>query len=195
MYWGLLVPSQLARRGHSIGGRGHMPTLRTQGADEGHLFWECPKVMESRHPAIQKSNRFCAEYSRCKNDPACRTLYWRGLVSEQETTPMAQIFETIEILTPITECCDKNIVVFTDGSGGKNSDDPRLRRCGWALVIPGATTPDCGRCGNLLGPQTVPRAELTALIEFVRELEIPPQNYSGSITFGLQHGGRPLHWG
>ena len=38
----------------------------------------------------------------------------------------------------------------------------------------GAHTPICGVIGNLLGPQTVPRAELTALIEFVRELEIHP---------------------
>ena len=70
----------------------------------------------------------------------------------------------------------RGITVYTDGSGGKNTSDPRLRRCGWAWVIPGITEhPDCGRCGNLLGQQTVPRAELTALIEFVRELEIAPQ--------------------
>ena len=31
-------------------------------ADEGHLFWECPKVLENRHPPKQKSNKFCAEY-------------------------------------------------------------------------------------------------------------------------------------
>ena len=36
------------------------------GADEGHLLWECLKVKEADHPAIQKSNRFCAEYARAK---------------------------------------------------------------------------------------------------------------------------------
>ena len=45
------------------------------------------------------------------------------LVSEKETTPMAQISETIEILSPITECCGKNVVVFTDGSRGKRTKD------------------------------------------------------------------------
>ena len=40
------------------------PLCGQQGADEGHLFWECPKIIENRHPSIQKSNRFCAEYSR-----------------------------------------------------------------------------------------------------------------------------------
>ena len=63
------------------------------------------------------------------------------------------------------------IVVFTDGSGGKNTSDPRLRRCGWAWNIPGPNGPTCGVSGNMTGPQTVPRAELKALIEFILELE------------------------
>ena len=66
------------------------------------------------------------------------------------------------------------ITVFIDGSGGKNTSDPRLRRCGWAWVIAGPHAPISGVNRNLLGPQTVPRAELSALIEFVRELEIDP---------------------
>ena len=67
------------------------------------------------------------------------------------------------------------IVVFTDGSGGRNSSDPRIRRCGCAWVIAGPHAPICGVSGNLMGLQTVPRAELIALIEFVRELEIHPR--------------------
>ena len=63
------------------------------------------------------------------------------------------------------------IVVFTDGSGRKNTSDPRLRRCGWAWVIPGPNGPICGVSGNLTGQQIVPRAELKALIEFVLKLE------------------------
>ena len=83
---------------------------------------------------------------------------------------------TYQVITPLGRSLHhmpSDITVYTDGSGGKNSDDPSVRRCGWAWVIPGATSPESGRCGNLQGPQTVPRAELTALIEFVRELEIP----------------------
>ena len=82
------------------------------------------------------------------------------------------------VVTPLGQSLQEmpsSITVYTDGSGGKNSDDPRLRRCGWAWVIPGLTTPDCGSCRNLLGQQTVPRAEITARIEFVRELEISPR--------------------
>ena len=80
-------------------------------------FWECPKVMEAQHPAIRKSNKFFAEYCRIKADIKCRTLYWRGLVSEEET-PMGHIFDTADILKPISECQDSNVTVFTDGSGG-----------------------------------------------------------------------------
>ena len=70
----------------------------------------------------------------------------------------------------------RGIKVYTDGSGCKNTNDSRLRRCGWAWVTPGITDhPDCGRGGNLLGQQILPSAELTALMEFVRELEIAPQ--------------------
>ena len=72
---------------------------------------------------------------------------------------------------PLKECWHK-IAVYTDGSEGRNTKDPRLRRCGWALVILGEQDhPETGTCGNLLGPRTVPRAELSALIEFVRSLE------------------------
>ena len=42
------------------------PLCRKHGVDEGHLFWECPKVLDHPHPAIQKSNRFCADYIRDK---------------------------------------------------------------------------------------------------------------------------------
>ena len=64
------------------------------------------------------------------------------------------------------------IVVYTDGSGGLNTKDPRLRRCGWAWIIVGDNgQPRSGSCGNFLGPQIVPRAELTAFIELLRSLE------------------------
>ena len=90
-------------------------------ADEGHLYWECPKVMEAPHLAIQPSNRFCAEYSREKADIKSRTLYWRGLVSEEETTPMGHIFDTADILKPISGCQDTKVTIFNDGSGGKRT--------------------------------------------------------------------------
>ena len=55
----------------------------------------------------------------------------------------------------------------TDGSGGEQSSDPRLRRCGWGAVV--STLESEGMTvlahasGGIEGKQTVPRAELTAL--------------------------------
>ena len=106
------------------------PLCGEQGADEGHLYWECPKVLENPHPAIQKTNKFCSEYYRYKADPKKLTLYWRGLVSEQETTPMDPILETEEPLGDIHEYSGTEATIYTDGSGGKRSKDKRLRRCG-----------------------------------------------------------------
>ena len=88
--------------------------------------WECPKVIEHGHPAIHKSNKFCAEYSRCKGDPKSRTLFWRGLVSEQDTTPTGPILDTIETLGPIEECTESKVTIFTDGQGGK---EPKTKDC------------------------------------------------------------------
>ena len=133
--------------------------------------------MEAAHPAIQKSNRFCAEYSREKADIKCRTLYWRGLVSEEETTPMGHIFDTVDISKPISECQDSKVTVFTDGSGGKRTKDKRLRRCGWAWVVPVPGSNKevrYGARGALGGLQTVPRAELRAIHHCLSSLKEHP---------------------
>ena len=61
-------PARLLEEGIITAGEAVCPLCGHQQADEGHLFWECPKVQENKHPAIQKSNKLCAEYSRCKGD-------------------------------------------------------------------------------------------------------------------------------
>ncbi|CAK0812485.1 unnamed protein product, partial [Prorocentrum cordatum] len=60
--------------------------------------------------------------------------------------------------------------VFTDGSGGagETAKDPRLRRCGWAVVAfrfdeQGRPQEVAAWCGTIRAPRTVPRAELTAM--------------------------------
>ena len=79
---------------------------------------------------------------------------------------MGHIFDTVDVLEPISECSDKKITVFIDGSGGKRTKDKRLRRCGWAWVVPKqGSSKDVryGARGALAGLQTVPRAELRAI--------------------------------
>ena len=63
---------------------------------------------------------------------------------------------------------------FLDGSGGENTSDPRLRRCGWAAVkLKEGEGTDFEQviCGSLPGEkQTVPRAELMAAISVLEEM-------------------------
>ena len=71
----------------------------------------------------------------------------------------------------------KTITVYTDGSGGKFSSDPRLRRCGWAWVCPQHNSNKIakhGARGSLDGKQTVPRAELRAILECLNDLKQCP---------------------
>ena len=79
---------------------------------------------------------------------------------------MGYIFDTVDRLTHISEFQDREVKIFTDGSGGKSTKDKRLRRCGWAHVVP---TPGSnkqakyGARGALGGLQTVPRGEMRAI--------------------------------
>ena len=64
--------------------------------------------------------------------------------------------------------------VYTDGSGGQNSDDAELRRCGWAATVirkrndTGEYVMFAAIGGNLPGRrQTVPRVEFTAVIQLL----------------------------
>eukprot|EP00959_Pyramimonas_sp_CCMP1952_P178162 3723951-Pyramimonas_sp.AAC.1 len=60
--------------------------------------------------------------------------------------------------------------VFTDGSGGVGitAKGPRLRRCGWAVVVfklveGGLPQEAAAWCGTIRAPHAVPRAEPTAM--------------------------------
>ena len=62
----------------------------------------------------------------------------------------------------------------TDGSGGEYSKDPRLRRCGWGVVVStlhASDQPLATASGPVRGFQTVPRAELTALFWLARHTD------------------------
>jgi hypothetical protein len=63
-------------------------------------------------------------------------------------------------------------VIGGDGSGGEQTSDPRLRRCGWSAVLiqsdpvsPVYGLPVAAIYGPLLGHQSVARAELNALLQ------------------------------
>ena len=76
---------------------------------------------------------------------------------------------------------DPNKDVYLDGSGGIHTRDPRIRRAGWAWSQVQGETQDLatqeeydaivhlsiGKHGTSPGPQSVPRSEMWALIEFL----------------------------
>ena len=64
-------------------------------------------------------------------------------------------------------------IYFSDGSGGVHSKDPRLRRVGWSIVRldqDGELREACH--GIVPGKQTVPRAELVALLILAENIEV-----------------------
>ena len=63
----LWCPARLEEAGiPNLEGEGHhkCPLCGAPSTDEGHLFWECPKVLQNKDVAIQKANRYCSEYHR-----------------------------------------------------------------------------------------------------------------------------------
>ena len=72
---------------------------------------------------------------------------------------------------------DTSKAVYLDGSEGEDSKDVRLRRVGWAWcqyfdipsdeVRPHPDSDDIGQYGTMKGRQSVPRAELYALMVIV----------------------------
>ena len=152
---------------------------------ELHRHWECQANDEIK--ACNKSKHLI---SRARlRAAACPAFWLRGIVPSEWTAvpPPCQAADPCEenidgnldrIGTPTRRlwCCG-------DGSGGVNTRDPRLRRCGWAWVelqeCDGSPTTLLHRikCAPLHGMrQTVNRAELYALLDCLRSTQ-------GSVTF------------
>ena len=55
-------PARLAEAGIETPEGGHKcPLCGEPNTDEGHLFWQCPRVCQNRDAAIQKTNRYKSE--------------------------------------------------------------------------------------------------------------------------------------
>ena len=78
------------------------PLCGAPSTNEGHLFWECPKVLQNKDVTIQKTNRYCSEYHRTGLDKKC--YWWRGLQPVQMTTPIHKLVASYHrVGTPIRE--------------------------------------------------------------------------------------------
>ena len=134
----LWSPARLAEAGIQGPEGGHVcPLCGEPNVDEGHLFWQCPKVCQSGEAAIQKTNRNKSEYQRVGLE--CKCYWWRGLQPYEQTQPIHKPQASYHMLgAPIGGYEDEHIEVFMDGSGGRHSSDARLRRYAWAWVCPTA---------------------------------------------------------
>ena len=149
---------------------------RCSAADESirHILWECPHTFTVSDPAVTDTNHL-AERALALQQWAC---YWnRGLVPSTMLPPISPLVSLWSLLWGEPQWHISEHVHFgTDGSGGKHSENPALRRCGWAWAA-------CCRYTNRFlwgayGPlplhtaaQTVPAAEHEA---FRRLLQSAP---------------------
>ena len=90
-------PSHCQEAGIPSGSQGHRcPLCRKEDADEGHLFWECPKVCQNPGAVIQTANRYGDEFRR--NGLGTKRYWLRGLQPRVETTPVHQPQGSYEML-------------------------------------------------------------------------------------------------
>ncbi|CAK0821268.1 unnamed protein product [Prorocentrum cordatum] len=145
---------------------------------EEHRYYACPANAEIGH----SSDTDLAKKAKDALDQRQDLHFWlRGIPPaawaakvdpDEDAAKAAQIFCTSEEAQAAAQSGHKVRAdyVFTDGSGGagETAKDPRLRRCGWAVVA--FRLDDQGRpqevaawYGTIRAPHTVPRAELTAM--------------------------------
>ena len=142
-----------------------------------HMIWTCPCYEQADCPIIQRTQRLIR---RAKREVEAVPCYWlRGITPSFWTARPAIGDQEIVDINDVDEIDTDNLMFFLDGSGGEFTKDSRIRRCGWAWAIPQEPyDPDhpyegVGKYGTCEGKQTVPRAELFALV-FALERGVTP---------------------
>ena len=110
------------------------PFCQAPHQTEFHMYWNCPVHRTSEDPAIVGTQNLLAQAR--DGYTSGQHAYWiRTLIPGDWTTPSrapsqhtAQLGEgpTIGLTHP---------TIYTDGSGGDATHDPRCRRCGWSWII------------------------------------------------------------
>ncbi|CAK0858103.1 unnamed protein product, partial [Prorocentrum cordatum] len=149
---------------------------------EEHRYYACPANAEIGH----SNDTDLAKKAKDALDQRQDLHFWlRGtppaawaakVDPDEDAAKAAQIFCTSEEAQAAAQSGYKVRAdyVFTDGSGGagETAKDPRLRRCGWAVVASrfdeqGRPQEVAAWYGTIRAPHTVPRAELTAMSKAV----------------------------
>ena len=96
-------------------------------------------------------------------------LWFRGIPSLEQVAAPIPSDTMVSSEAGDADCFnDSKLVIFTDGSGGKHASEQALRRTAWAWAVLDAHFTDLRsvQYGTLAGSrQTVPRAELTAILQ------------------------------
>ncbi len=148
-----------------------------------HRFWQCEKNLLNDLAAItttQNLRRFAERGSLALDIYRMRGIPTRKMFTFPEPQAEHDVLQIGEIDT--LNCPEGHTLqIYSDGSGGKFSSIPLLRRCGWGWIALSSNLElDFARCAPLGGlPQTVPRSELTALIDC---LQFIPKGQDVDIT-------------
>ncbi len=130
-----------------------------------HRYWPCEKNKGLDIAAIDNSEHL-AKFA-VKGEESDSIFWCRGVPTRNmfEFPQPQDQYDVRQIGDPQVLVLDR-VNVFSDGSGGKYSDIPLLRRCGWAWVFMQERSCAFARWSPLASlPQTVPRVELTAVID------------------------------
>ena len=141
-----------------------------------HRYWVCPANGQSEHPDIRRTQLLCE--TAVREAPELPCFWLRGLVPKRAVPlpgkPAMQVKAFGSLLLDEGAKAGPG-TYYGDGSGGKHSADPRIRRCGWSVcqVSDRGVLEECDLEGGIYGafvasPQTVPRAELWAAIVAIR---------------------------
>ena len=142
-----------------------------------HQFWQCPANEGLGEEIVSTQELAFEAIEGSGQNPG----FWlRGLTPKAwsfSLDPMQSKSQVWGVFQEQGARLQPSYLLATDGSGGEHGNDVRLRRVGWGLVLLNiANAQPLGTAyGTVEGSQTVPRAELYALV-FVAE------NTQGSAT-------------
>ena len=144
-----------------------------------HQFWSCPSLADDPDEDIQQTQKLIPRALAEQGQFAC---FWlRGILPAglflKETIPLPVIDTTIRVFDPFGITPNGSWwppgTYGTDASGGEFSSYPEIRRCGCGIsAIRNLTEIEWAASFPLEGEiQTVPRAELFAILTLVQHLQ------------------------
>ena len=152
------------------------PFCQQLDTDMWHLVWGCRQHAFSTEGAVQRSQHLLQKASR--QSLAAPAFWLRGVPCRTllDFIPPPPSHEAVRVDGALAKDSTWTLPAFlrvgTDGTGGRHTSEPRLRRCAWAAVV---MCPALTQIGSITGlvtgtRQTVPRAELLAVVRILEQL-------------------------